>query len=206
MRHRTDRTCRRWRRAGLAHGAGAAPPGGTAQRGPAGCGKAGCSRWACGPPARCAASQIRSRPSLGRARRGDRTRASPHPRGHAPGVGRVSLRAGPDRTGDRRQRRVARGDWRLFNRSGIARIWCPSAVCTSPRSPAWRACWPRSCGGARVGAASDWPSARAVAHRGRHGGRLGRVAVLPARGLGVPARRTFFMLATVLAAAMSRLP
>ena len=33
MRHRTDRTCRRWRRAGLAHGAGAAPPGGTRNAG-----------------------------------------------------------------------------------------------------------------------------------------------------------------------------
>ena len=82
--------------------------------------KAGCSRWACGPPARCAASRSSWPTALGRARRSNaRVTAS---RGHAPGVGRhryapvlIALAIG-DQAG------VAREDWRLFNRSGITHL------------------------------------------------------------------------------------
>ena len=89
--------------------------------------------------------------------------------------------------------------------AAASRIWCPSAACTSPRSPAWRACWPRSCGGARwrgIGLAERAPS-RIVG-----GMAAAWVALLYCllAGWGVPARRTFFMLATVLAAAMSPCP
>ncbi|CFP57866.1 Uncharacterised protein [Bordetella pertussis] len=39
-------------------------------------------------------------------------------------------------------------------------IWYRSAACMSPRSRRWEAGWRAGCGGARVGAASRWPSAR----------------------------------------------
>ena len=73
-------------------------------------------------------------------------------------------------------------DWRLFNRSGITHLVSISGMhVTSIAGVAGMLAaflWRRA-----FGAASDWPSARRRASW-RHGGRLGRVAVLPARGLG----------------------
>ena len=78
---------------------------------------------------------------------------------------------------------VAREDWRLFNRSGITHLVSISGMhVTSIAGVAGMLA--RVPVAARALARHRIGRARAVAHRGRHGGRLGRVAVLPARGLG----------------------
>ena len=100
---------------------------------------------------------------------------------------------------------VAREDWRLFNRSGITHLVSISGMhVTSIAGVAgmlaaflWRRARWRG-----IGLAERAPS-RIVG-----GMAAAWVALLYCllAGWGVPARRTFFMLATVLAAAMSRLP
>ncbi|KAG0772926.1 hypothetical protein G6F22_015321 [Rhizopus arrhizus] len=100
---------------------------------------------------------------------------------------------------------VARDDWRIFNRSGITHLVSISGMhVTSIAGIAgvlvaalWRRARWRG-----VGLAEFAPS-RVV------GGAAAAVVALRyclLAGWGVPARRTFFMLSVVLAAAMSRLP
>ena len=100
---------------------------------------------------------------------------------------------------------VAREDWRLFNRSGITHLVSISGMhVTSIAGVAGMlAAFPVA---ARALARHRIGRARAVAHRGGMAAAWVALLYCLLAGWGVPARRTFFMLATVLAAAMSRLP
>lgn len=100
---------------------------------------------------------------------------------------------------------VARDDWRIFNRSGITHLVSISGMhVTSIAGIAGllvAACWRR----ARwrgVGLA-EWVPSRIA---GGAAAALVALGYCLLAGWGVPARRTFFMLSVVLAAAMSRLP
>ncbi|WP_454674515.1 DNA internalization-related competence protein ComEC/Rec2 [Achromobacter pestifer] len=100
---------------------------------------------------------------------------------------------------------VAREDWRIFNRSGITHLVSISGMhVTSIAGIAGvllAACW-RRVRWRGVGLAEIVPSRIA-------GGAAAAFVALGyclLAGWGVPARRTFFMLSVVLAAAMSRLP
>lgn len=100
---------------------------------------------------------------------------------------------------------VARDDWRIFNRSGITHLVSISGMHVTSIAgivgvlvaAAWRRTRWRG-----VGLAELMPS------RVAGGAAAAVVALLYCllAGWGVPARRTFFMLSVVLAAAMSRLP
>ena len=100
---------------------------------------------------------------------------------------------------------VARDDWRIFNRSGITHLVSISGMHVTSIAgiagvlvaAAWRRARWRG-----VGLAEFAPS------RVAGGAAAAVVALLYCllAGWGVPARRTFFMLSVVLAAAMSRLP
>lgn len=100
---------------------------------------------------------------------------------------------------------VAREDWRLFNRSGITHLVSISGMhVTSIAGIAGllvAALWRRARW--RGGALAEHVPARVAG-----GAAAAAVALLYCllAGWGVPARRTFFMLSVVLAAAMSRLP
>ena len=181
-----------------------APPGGTAQRGPAGCGRPDVRGGPAGHRHGARPAEVLGRPPwagpgvvIERARHRIRAGMRRALDGHRYAPVLIALAIG-DQAGS--HARIGG-----CSTAAASRIWCPSAACTSPRSPAWRACWPRSCGGACVGAASDWPSARRRASWAAWRPPGSRCCIACSRA-GAPARRTFFMLATVLAAVMSRLP
>ena len=156
------------------------------------------------PPARCAASRSSGRPPwagpgvvIERARHRIRAGMRRALDGHRYAPVLIALAIG-DQAG------VAREDWRLFNRSGITHLVSISGMhVTSIAGVAgmlaaflWRRVRWRG-----IGLAERAPS-RIVG--GMAAAWVALLCLLA--GWGVPARRTFFMLATVLAAAMSRLP
>ncbi|SUV84871.1 competence protein [Bordetella pertussis] len=85
-------------------------------------------------------------------------------------------------------------------------IWYRSAACMSPRSRRWEAGWRAGCGGARVGAASRWPSARRRSGWPCSPRSAPRWHIACWRVWSVPTRRAFFMLAAVAAAVALRWP